>query len=130
MLRTLLALAAVVEAGTGLVLLLAPAFVITLLLGEGVTGDVALLGRLLGVALLSLGVACWPSRQPVETDSSAFRGMLAYNAGVALYLAAVGTVGHRSGVLLWPAVVLHTVVALLLVRARRDAASADRAPAP
>jgi hypothetical protein len=37
------------------------------------------------------------------------------NALIALYLAYLGMVGHFWGVLLWPAVALHTAVALLLV---------------
>ena len=40
--------------------------------------------------------------------------MLLYNAAIALYLAYLGTAGHLGGVLLWPAVVIHAVVAVLL----------------
>jgi len=129
-LRTLLAFAAVVEIGTGLLLLIAPDRVVTLLLGAGTPGDAALLGRFLGIALLALGVACWPSRKHVKDGSPAFRGMLIYNAAVALYLASVGAFGQAGGVLLWPAVVLHAVVTYLLIRTSRDASSADRAAAP
>jgi hypothetical protein len=46
--------------------------------------------------------------------------MLTYNVLIALYLAYLGTVGHLGGVLWWPAVALHTVVALLLVWTWRD----------
>ena len=46
--------------------------------------------------------------------------MLTYNALIALYLAYVGTVAHLGGLLLWPAVALHGVVALLLVWAGRE----------
>lgn len=41
--------------------------------------------------------------------------MLFYNVSVALYLTCLGTLGHLNGLLLWPGVVLHFVVALWLV---------------
>ena len=109
----ILAFAAVVEVGTGLLLLVDPAIVVTLLLGSEFSGAGTLLGRCFGVALLALGLACWPGRQRVE--GAAFRGMVTYNALIALYLAWLGTVTHLAGVMLWPAVALHAVVALLLV---------------
>jgi Ca2+/Na+ antiporter len=116
----ILAFAAIVEAGTGLVLIIDPAIVVALLLGAEVSGVGALLGRCFGVALLAVGLACWPGRQRAESGSPAFRAMLIYNALIALYLAYVGTVGHLGGVLLWPGVALHAVVALLLVWTWRD----------
>jgi hypothetical protein len=114
-LRKILAFAAVVEVGTGLGLIVQPAIVITLLLGTEVADAGTLLGRFFGIALLALGLACWPSRQHTESGSPAFRGMLIYNGVIALYLAYLGTVWHLGGLLLWPAVALHAVVAVLLV---------------
>ena len=115
-LAKILAFATFVEVGTGLVLMVDPAIVVTLLLGVGVSGAGILLGRCFGIALLALGLACWPIRQRAERGSPAFRGMLIYNALIALYLAYLDTVGHLGGSL-WPAVALHAVVALLLARA-------------
>ena len=43
--------------------------------------------------------------------------MLIYSAVVALYLAYLGYVGGLSGILPWPAVVLHVILAVLLTRA-------------
>jgi len=114
-LRTILAFAAVVEVGTGLVLMIDPAIVAALLLGAEISGVGTLLGRCFGIALLALGLACWPSRQRAESGSPAVRAMLTYNALIALYLTYLGTVEHIGGLLLWPGVVLHAVVALLLV---------------
>jgi len=113
--RTILAFAAVVEVATGLLLINDPAIVITLLLGVEVSGAGAPLGRCFGIALLALGLACWPRRQPSESASPAFRAMLVYNTLIALYLAYLRTVWHLGGWLLWPGVALHAVVALLLV---------------
>ena len=117
----ILAFAAVMEVGTGLVLIVDPAIVVALLLGVDVSRVGILLGRCFGVALLALGVACWPSGQRAENGSPAFRAMLIYNFLIALYLAYLGTVGHLGGLLLWPGVALHAVVALLLVWTSRDA---------
>jgi len=113
--RNILAFASVVEAGTGLVLMIDPALVVKLLLGADVSGVGIPLGRCFGIALLVLGLACWPSRQRSENSAPALRAMLTYNLLIALYLAYLGTAGHLGGLLLWPGVALHAVVALLLV---------------
>lgn len=118
---TILRFAAIVEVGTGLALMTDPALVVALLLGGDLSGDLMPLGRVAGVALLALGLACWPGGQPTGSDSPAFRGMLAYNSLLAFYLAYLGTAGHQGGLLLWPAVVLHAVVAFLLVWTARTA---------
>jgi Ca2+/Na+ antiporter len=96
--------------------------VVRLLLGAEVSGVGTLLGRCFGIALLALGLACWPSRSRVESGSSAFQAMLIYNVLNALYLAYLGTIGHVGGLLLWPGVALHAVVALLLVGTWRSKA--------
>jgi Ca2+/Na+ antiporter len=113
--RKILAFAAIVEVGTGLALMVDPAIVAALLVGADLSGVGAVLGRCFGIALVAVGLACWPRPQRAEDDSPAFRAMLTYNALIALYLAYLGTLGHLGGFLLWPAVVLHAVVALLLV---------------
>src|SRR5882672_6782765 len=121
-LRKILAFAAVVEVGTGLALMIGPAMVVRLLLGAEVSGVGTMLGRCFGIALLALGLACWPSRSRVESGSAAFPAMLIYNVLIALYLAYLGTIGHVGGLLLWPGVALHAVVALLLVSTWRSKA--------
>jgi hypothetical protein len=114
-LRKIISFAAVAEIGTGLVLMIDPAIVVTLLLGAEVSGAGTLLCRFFGIALLALGLACWPERQRAEIGSPAFRAMLIYNVLIAMYLTYLDKVGHAGGLLLWPAVALHAVVALLLV---------------
>ncbi len=114
-LRNILAFAAAVEVGTGLVLMIDPTIVVTLLLGTEVASAGTLLGRFFGIALLALGLGCWPSWQRGESAWQAFRAMLIYNVLIALYLAYLGTAGHVGGLLLWPGVALHAVVALLLM---------------
>jgi len=116
----LLTLTAVIEAATGVALMTVPSVVVRLLLGGEISGASIPLGRVAGIALLALGVACWPGHQRGVSGAAAFRAMLIYNVLVALYLAYVGTVGHLGGFLLWPAVALHSGVTLVLVWTWRD----------
>jgi hypothetical protein len=46
--------------------------------------------------------------------------MLTYSLLVTIYLVYLGVVAHLAGILLWPAVALHVVFMLLLVRAWRN----------
>lgn len=101
-----LAVAAVAESATGLALLVAPDLVGQLLLGADVVGLAATVARVAGIALIGLGIACWPCPPLV--------GMLIYGASVTLYLAYLGLVGGLTGVLLWPAVILHFILSALL----------------
>jgi hypothetical protein len=113
--RRVLALTAVVEMGTGLALMVVPGIVVPLLLGTTLSPEGIPLARVAGTALLALGLASWPTRAPAGSGVPAFRAMLVYNALVALYLTHLATARHVAGLLLWPAVALHAVVALLLV---------------
>lgn len=122
--RNILTFAAVAEIGTGLALIVDPPLVVALLFGWTASDQGVQLGRVTGIALLALGMACWPSRERAESLRAAFRGMLVYSALAALYLAFLGAVGHRGGVLLWPAVTLHTALSLFLVWTWRTEAGA------
>ena len=104
-----LVLAAVAEGATGMALLIVPSLVGRLLLGEELTGIAIPVARVAGIALVALGVACWPGTPLV--------GMLTYSAVITLYLAYVGFAGGLTGILLWPAVVLHVILTALLTRA-------------
>jgi hypothetical protein len=105
--RRLLALAAVGEIATGLALLVVPSLVGRLLLGEQLAGVAIPVARVAGIALIGLGIACWPGTPLI--------GMLVYSTAVALYLAYVGFASSSSGMLLWPAVVLHVLLTALLI---------------
>jgi hypothetical protein len=116
-LRRLLAFASIVEVATGLALMLVPVTVVTLLLGVNPTGEALALAlaRFVGIALLALGVACWPGPAAGTGHPPVLRGLLLYNVLVALFLASLSLLEHMTGVLLWPAAVLHAVVAVLLL---------------
>src|SRR5512144_2987411 len=95
--KKLLLLAAVSEAATGLAMLIAPSLLGRLLLGQELAGVAIPVARVLGIALIALGVACWPG-------ATALCGMLTYSALAMLYLLVLGIRGEWAGPLLWPAV--------------------------
>jgi hypothetical protein len=98
-----------------LVLIADPSLVTWLLLGDDVSGAGLAMSRLLGVALLSLGVACWP--RPVGHVFPALRAMLAYGLLVLMYFLYLAVRRQWVGILLWPAVAAHLVLTLLLAGA-------------
>jgi hypothetical protein len=108
--KKVLTVTAVVEVATGMALLIVPSLVGRLLFGEELTGIVIPVARVLGTALIALGVGCWPG-------STALCGMLTYGALVTLYLAYLGLTGEWVGPLLWPVVALHGILTVLLARA-------------
>jgi hypothetical protein len=108
--KKVLTVAAVIEVATGLALMIAPSLVGRLLFGEELTGIVIPVARVLGIALIALGVCCWPG-------STALCGMLTYSALVTLYLLYLAIRGEWVGPLLWPVVALHGILTLLLARA-------------
>src|SRR5947209_20352731 len=110
--NVLLALSAVLEMVTGLALIIDPAVVARLLLGGDLPGVGTAVGRVAGFSLLSLGLACWPRTGPAS--AAALRALLTYNPLVTLYLVYLGIGGEWVGSLLWPAVVLHALLTLLL----------------
>ena len=82
-----------------------------LLFGADISGiGVVMMSRIAGIALIGLGVACWPGNSAVQQ----LYGMLAYSTLAMLYLIIVGR-GGQAGILLWPAVIVHAGLAILLV---------------
>jgi hypothetical protein len=113
--RRLLIVTAVIEVGTGMAMAIAPSLPVSLLIGSALDTPAALtVGRVAGAALLSLGVACWLARE--DEQSRATRGLIAamllYDAGVVALLAHAGLVLGLSGPGLWPAILLHAVMAV------------------
>ena len=72
------------------------------------------LARWVGVSLLALGIACVPARN-AEPNRSAMRGLFVFNIGTTALFAWVGTV-TAHGLVLWPVVILHAVIAVALLR--------------
>jgi hypothetical protein len=106
---------ALLEVGTGLLLLFDPTIPLALLLGIGESApETLLVARVAGIALLALGVACWLARNDGRgaAQFGLLVGILMYDGGAAALLAYAGLGLAMVGWALWPAVVLHTVLAV------------------
>lgn len=125
--KTLLTITAVVEAGTGVALAVAPSAMVQALLGapfDSPAGSV--IGRILGAALFSLGAACWFARHDAQGRSAAglIAAMLMYNIAAASLLAYARIGLGMPGAGLLPAATLHAGLAVWRIachsnRARR-----------
>ena len=111
--KNVLVFAAIAEMATGLALLVVPSLVGQLLLGTPLTGPAATVAGVLGLALLGLGLACWPG--------PARLGMLVYSTLVTLYLAYTGLSLQPGGPLLWPVAALHGGLVVLLLLTSKTA---------
>lgn len=110
------AVSAAIEAATGLVLIFKPSALAWLLLGADLTLAGDAVGRIAGFALLSLGWACRPKGNAGGGD--ALLALLIYNGLTTVFLAYLALAGELIGPLLWPAIALHAILSVLLLRAQ------------
>jgi ABC-type cobalamin transport system permease subunit len=104
--KPFLKLTAIIEGLIGLALAFVPSAVTAALLGNPLTDPAALLlARLAGVALISLAIACWLSRN--HTHTVMMKAMLTYNCSAIILLVYADYFVKISGPGLWPAVLLH-----------------------
>jgi hypothetical protein len=108
--KILLFVAALVEAVTGIALLILPRVAISLLLGVSLdtpAGWVA--ARIAGAALVALAIACWQVRnsEPGSAATGGVEAMLFYNFAAAVVLVYAGIRLELRSTLLWPAIVVH-----------------------
>ena len=101
-------------AATGLVLFIRPSLFAWLIFEGEFTGAGQALARLAAIALFGLALATWPT--PAAAVRAATRALLIYNLLATIYLAYVGHSGLLTGILLWPAAVLHALFSILLGR--------------
>jgi hypothetical protein len=111
--KTLLIVSAAIEIAAGLALLLMPSLAAMLLLGSSLGTPTALVvGRLVGVALLALGVGCWLGCRDGESRvaNPLVGAMFLYNAGAVALLTYARFGLALFGALLWPAILLHAAM--------------------
>jgi len=108
--KLLLLLAAVIEAGAGLALLLIPTVAVSALVGAPLNTPTGLVAaRIAGAALAALAIVCWQARNG-ERGSPAIgviEAMSFYNFAAALVLVYAGIHLELRSALLWPTIVLH-----------------------
>ena len=114
--RQILAVAAGLEGLTGLAMLVAPAIVMRLLAGDDGSAVAIGVARLGGAGLLALATAAWPNAGGTTQSHRSLHGLLTYNVLALVLLLYLGIRGGWAGILLWPAVVVHGVLTLLLAR--------------
>ena len=121
--KLLLILMAILEVPAGIALLVMPPAAVSILLGVQLDTPAGLVvGRIAGAALVALGISCWAARQ--DQHNSAANGivsaMLLYNITAVVVLAYAGLGWRLFGVGLWPAVVLHALMAVWCLACLRE----------
>lgn len=116
--KLLLSVTGLIEAATGLALLLAPAFLVQVLLGaapDTPAGTTA--ARVAGAAVLSLAVACWLGRDDVagKAAKGLVTAMLFYNFAVVATLVLEWLRHGTSGIAFWPVVAGHIALGVWCV---------------
>jgi hypothetical protein len=108
---SLFVITALLEAATGLALLVLPSIPLWLLLDVGEpTPETLLVGRVAGAALLAIGTNCWLARNERFGQGGLLAGVLLYDVVAAVLLAYAGLFLKTIGIILWPAVAVHTAL--------------------
>jgi hypothetical protein len=119
--KTLFTITAAIEAMTGVALEVAPSSVVLILLGTPLESPAGVvIARILGAALFSLGTACAFERAETHVrPAGLIVSMLVYNTAVGALLAYARVSAGLSGVALWPAVIVHSALAVWCIACLR-----------
>lgn len=106
--KTFLSLTALLEGATGIALILAPQFIVQLLLSSPLdeTGGI-IATRVAGIAITSLALSCWFSRN--DKSSGILTSLLFYNFAIIAILLDAYFIYELSGIFLWLVIVAHIV---------------------
>lgn len=116
--RTVVMIAAWIEIFVGVSFLLALNAQSQLIFGVTTEGSGVHFAQLAGIALISLGIACMPSNH-AGTRQIAARSLLVYNIAATIFFAWIALATTLRGVVLWPVVILHTVLSIMLALSLR-----------
>ncbi len=113
--KNLLGISAIAELATGILLLATPALLSRILLGSTLDTAAGLaVARVSGVALVSLGLACWFGSR--DTHGRACLGivaaMLVYNLGIFILLVSLRYGVGMTGIGMLPVSALHAALAV------------------
>jgi hypothetical protein len=126
--KRLLWATAIMEFMTGVVLVTAPAWLAAILLGAPLdTSAGRVMARLAGVALISLGIACWFGSRDVQSGAAAgvVVAMLVYNVAVVVLLVSSRLCAGIAGIGFFPVSALHTALAVWCIACLRPAWSKE-----
>jgi hypothetical protein len=114
LLTATLRVSAIIEVPTGCALLTVPSDIIQALVGSRSDQAGWIVGRVLGGALLALGVAAMfpPGQSP---EGGVALGFAIYNASTTVILGVAGVAGAADGWLLWPVVGIHGILTVALI---------------
>lgn len=129
--KNLLTLTAVIESITGLLLVLLPSKLVSLLFGSALDSQVALMvAYIAGMALMALGITCWIARN--DKQSRAVKGvnigLTVYNSGFVAVLTFAKIGLGLSGIGLWAAVLVHFIMTIWCVLSLLDLSRRSRGP--
>ncbi len=111
--RSTVIAAAWLEIVVGVICVALPNLICVLLFAERPEGVAILLARFAGLGLIGLGIASLPSATKVSRRSVV--GLLVFNVGVTALFCWIGIATSFHGILLWPVVILHGVIATALL---------------
>jgi hypothetical protein len=127
--KLLLTVMAIIEGAAGIALLVVPLAAGSMLLGVPLDTPAGLVvGRIAGAALVASGLSCWGARRNEHNRAAngIVSAMLLYNVTAAVVLAHAGLGWRLTGVGLWPAVVLHALMAVWCLACLRGALNRSR----
>lgn len=116
--RTAVMLAAWVEIIVGASFLLVPNAQSQMIFGATPEGIGETWTRFAGIALIGLGIACLPSN--LAGTRQGVRGLLVFNIEATIFFAWVAVATTFQGVILWPVVILHAVITIVLALSLRN----------
>jgi hypothetical protein len=108
--KLLLIISAVLEAVTGLALILLPSLTVSMLVGAPLDTPAGLVAaRIAGAALIGLAIACWQARNGDRGSpaTGVVEAMLFYNFAATAVLVYAGIRLQLDSTLLWPAILVH-----------------------
>lgn len=118
-LQLLLAISGVLEVLVGVLALIVPATVVSVLLGVSVDPIASVLARLFGAGVFALGLVCLLARRDVASPAglAVSIGITSYNILASVVIIWVATALGLGGLLLWVAGIGHAVLGALFLSA-------------
>lgn len=110
--KNILKFCSIVEVTTSLVLIIVPSVITQLLFGTDLNEIGIIITRFAGICLLSFGIVCWPKKEIIHLVWA----MFIYNTLATIFFIYIALNITFKGILLWPVVVLHFGLAILLIR--------------